>query len=376
MNLPDCSPIVNSETCAVPSGIVSIDVPPPPPHPASGGVFVSETGDLLVSDLLLDKNEQSEGTGWIDERDETLAARWMRKQANVRLAHRIAEFDAKRADRMYKCAYELYRRTCAACQGNEQWSQDYRCGDRDCPICARFKAAESVRMRGPALEAYGKNLHASFLTLTYRNSKRLVDRARIAKNVRALVHRALWKEFGEISGGIYTVEVTFPRGEYHVHVHMLIYTAHPIPTFTDKRGCERWHVPFNQAVSDAWLEITGDARIVWGEAFDGRYAELLKYVAKPKDLERISTDQLREYSEWAKGMRAVATFGGLRGMEMETEREEPTECECGCKVVETGIFRVNARQSNYVCIDSFVNDPMEKLDASRYAYGQWTTKGP
>jgi hypothetical protein len=292
------------------------------------------------------------------------------------MSYRIAEFDPKRAARMYKCHYEIYRNSCASCGGNESWHHDQRCGDKFCANCAKINSGELLNRYEPILNAFGKERYGYLLTLTYLNADHLRERNTIAKNMRALLARALWREFGGIAGGIYSVEVTFPNGQYHPHVHALIYTDKPIPTFKDRKGVVRWHVPFNQAVSDAWREITGDSYIVDGRAFNGCYAEVLKYVSKMHELENIPDHQLREFALWSKGMHSVATFGGVRGLVIDPEpREEKGPCPCGCTVEETVALRCDEKRG-YVPVWHDHNDLSVKFDPYRYPESERATKGP
>jgi hypothetical protein len=210
------------------------------------------------------------------------------------------------------------------------------------------------RFTGPLAE-YGKGKHAHFLTVTYVNSEHLPDRKRLAKDFRNLMRRDIWKQYGGIVGGVSKLEVTFNERtrQFHVHIHAVIYTMEPIPTFVDKSGKERWQVKsVNQAVSDVWRQITGGSSyIVDGRAFDGNCEELMKYITKIDELQRMPERQFQELCAWMKGMRTFTTFGGLYGMKFPDpgkKEKHDAACECGCTVHEELQLEYNARLGVYV----------------------------
>ena len=336
-----------------PSAILAREIEEPPP---SGPPCELSDGAVFPScPELLDTYEQVascqvEEVAHADA--ESLKMRGIRKKKTQSLAFRIGKFHTGRAERMHACSSHLTRRTCAAC-GKERFHAD-RCGDRLCPTCARIRSAKMVDKYAPALAEYGIGKHAYLLTLTYTNSEHLPDRKRLAADFRALKRNVFWRQFGGIAGGAYSIEVTFNEKtrQFHPHLHVLLYTMEPIPTFVDKKGNERWQIEgVNQAVSDLWREITGGSYIVDGRAFDGRCEELMKYVTTIEEVDRMPDRQLEELCAWMKGMRTFTTFGGLYGMKFPESDPEPKHdaaCECGCTVHEELRLEYNARLGVYV----------------------------
>jgi hypothetical protein len=101
---------------------------------------------------------------------------------------------------------------------------------------------------------------------------------------------------------------------------MLVFTRHPIASYSEGKREGQWLIELNQEVADAWLEITGDSFIVQGVAWDGSITEIVKYMTK--SAESLPADELKELTSWARGMRSVSAFGNLYGKQIPEDVEE------------------------------------------------------
>jgi len=266
-----------------------------------------------------------------------------RKANSWALAGKYAKFDHKRAGRVAKCgmtAVELVR----VGGGRERHLMSFLCQDRFCETCARKRSAKLARRYRSVIEQECEGMFGHMLTLTYKNSEKLRERGRIAKDIRNLMRRPVWKRHGGIVGGLYGVEVTRGEGGWHPHVHLLVFTRHPIASYTEGKREGQWLVALNQEVSDAWLEITRDSFIVQGVTWDGNVEEIVKYMTKSP--ESLPVDELHELTSWARGMRSVSAFGCLYAKRVPEEIEEEPISEGGTYMAI--VRRFSARTMSYV----------------------------
>jgi hypothetical protein len=116
---------------------------------------------------------------------------------------------------------------------------------------------------------------------------------------RKLIRRGFWLE--HFRGGTWSVEVTKGKdGLYHTHLHLLAFRS----KFFDIK-----------LLRSEWLAVTGDSvnlnlkPIL--EDVPGGLREVLKYIAKPLDIERFTAQNLRDFLG-IKNMRFFGTFGEFR----------------------------------------------------------------
>ncbi len=244
------------------------------------------------------------------------------KRNSWTLSRKYSSFDQKRAGRVAKCGMHTIELEWVA-SGRKRTLMSFLCQDRFCEICARKRSAKLARRYHEIIRENCEGLHGHLLTLTYKNSETLRERSRIAKDVRNLLRRSLWKRYGGIVGGLYSVEVTKGEGGWHPHVHMLVFTRLPVASYRDGK----WLVELNQEVSNEWLAITRDSFVVRGVSWNGNVQEVVKYMTKSP--ESLPVDELRELTSWARGMRSVSAFGLLYGKQVPEEIEEEEVNEGG-----------------------------------------------
>lgn len=189
------------------------------------------------------------------------------------------------------------------------------CRDRLCPTCQRHRGRKvAVKVEQTA----GKMDSPRFVTLTLRSSPESLKSAigRLFAAFRKLRRVKSWRK--RVTGGVYALEVTWnaETGLWHPHIHAIIDGS-----FYPQR-----------ALSDDWLEASGDSKIVDIRAVHSRRSVasyIARYVAKPMDVLDWTHKAICEYAEALAGTRMVHTWGKFHGTQPD-EREEP-EAPKGCR---------------------------------------------
>ena len=270
-----------------PSAILARDIEEPPPsgppcEPSDGAVV------LLLDTLQTTVSEHERNP---------LKRHEKRKISSHTLSDKVERFDPVRGQRMRECGHIMYRDVCKGC-GTEKYRKNGRCMDRLCPSCAHTR---SGRLAGKYADRVNKRMsgrHGYHLVLTVKNTRELPDYNAFMAMFDAMRKHEFWKPYGGMVAGLRAVEVTKKAGcLWHPHFHVLMFTREPLPLLPDGQ----WTIPFNQAVADAWCEVTGGkGKIVRGSRFDGRAVEMVKYIGKPSDVERMSASEVEELCNWTK----------------------------------------------------------------------------
>lgn len=246
------------------------------------------------------------------------------KRGNLRLAGRIARFDRETARKMAACSWQIKERVDID-TGEMQYYSDRHCHKRHCPICEARRSRKLVSKYSSRINGLmaSEGLNGYHLTLTFRNTEGLPDLKECRKLVRNFFRRKYWKERG-YKGSLISFEITQNEktGEWHPHFHCLILTERPFDCLPDGK----WTLPENQAVADLWSDCTkGDSFIVRGTAFTGDLRELVKYLTKTQELEKMTDKSFENMFKWSAGKRFVSSTGILYGMAAEIEREVAAE---------------------------------------------------
>lgn len=184
---------------------------------------------------------------------------------------------------------------------------EMRCRSRICPICLR-RRVKSITARTTA--AVKRMDSPRFLTLTVAHSDQplrdqLIRLRRCFANLR---RSEAWKK--HVRGGTYTVEVTFNRKahQWHPHLHCIV---------------DGTYFP-HQVLSAAWLQATGDSKIVDIRKVPSASAiakYIAGYVAKSSDLAKIPDDRVIEWVCETRGLRFLQQFGTLHGVDLAADDE-------------------------------------------------------
>jgi hypothetical protein len=243
-----------------------------------------------------------------------------KRHLNRAVAGKIAQVNKRVAGRIASCSTVVERYDFD--DDSDLFHSRHYCASRFCAVCAGRRSRRMVGKYAPIVRRFSKGLYGSHVVLTLANSDTLPERALISRSVRNLFRRRFWKQFGGVAGGFYSVETTISsKGQFHLHVHALVFTRLAIPSYRSGK----WEIEVNQELSDEWLKVTkGGGYIVRGQTFDGRIFEMLKYMVKQSEVLKMDDKQLNEFLEWCNGTRVVSAFGGLYGLLPEIELDDET----------------------------------------------------
>jgi hypothetical protein len=193
------------------------------------------------------------------------------------------------------------------------------------------------------------------LTLTFKNTPELQDFSYYRNCFTKLRRRRFWKKLcGGILGGAVAFETTIDEnGWYHPHFHVFLIVKDAVPVYPtgDREG--QWELEYQNVISEAWQEITGDSYIVDVRTFDGNFKELVKYATKVNDMpdEPIFDKALRELYRFSRSRRFVQTFGNMYGRLEEEEADAPNAeaCpDCGATEADAVLMRFDDKLGTYV----------------------------
>jgi plasmid rolling circle replication initiator protein Rep len=247
-----------------------------------------------------------------------------RKAITTKIAGKIARFDVPRAEKILHCSSKQLIREYDDGRVRHGSTTAY-CGSKFCLECARRRASRIASAYQPIITEQRRDKHAYHLTLTLDSctGEDLPNRKDISKMLRNLFRRKVWRQFGGVAGGLYSIESTrnTTTGLYHPHIHVLLITELSI-------GCQRngdFHVFINQQISDAWKSITGGAFIVHGNQLRSGVNEICKYISKFGSVESIPDEEFEAFYTWARSMRLTSSFGCLYGKLTEKQERELEE---------------------------------------------------
>lgn len=185
-----------------------------------------------------------------------------------------------------------------------------------CAVCAIRRGVRMMNTYIPKVEELTRlypHLHPVLITLTVRNGADLVERMEhLRRGIRVLMERRRDKlkkgrgrtEFSKVAGAIASIEVTYGKGGWHPHVHMVALLSDWID---------------QQAFSREWYEITGDSFVVGVQRVDPMkpiafaMAEVCKYALKFSDL---TPQQTWDCFTTLRGRRLVFSFGCFWGLQV------------------------------------------------------------
>lgn len=241
-----------------------------------------------------------------------------RKIATNALADRITKYNAKLAKRMYSCGatFTVDVTTCPHQHTSELHRIDKRCAHRLCPQCARIRGIRMGLALSEPLKQWqtANGLYAYHVGLTLKDTEHLPSMKSMNTWKKKLLKGEFFSKYGYF-GALAVMEIKAGKRSrlFHPHFHVIVFTTKPIPTY-QVEGANRDKNLFcltqNKELSAEWNEINGGAGyIVQGEAFDGNYAEMFKYLCK--DVNNLNNAQLKELVEWMHGKRFLSMTGKL-----------------------------------------------------------------
>jgi hypothetical protein len=213
----------------------------------------------------------------------------------------------------------------------------FPCDSIFCPSCA---ARRSLPLQNRIIERMNPTVNdywhlvitvQSWLTLTASGLKNLISQF---AELRA---SGVWKE--EVTGGVYSIEVTFNRDNqtWHPHLHVLIETPKRLPMNWIERLKMEWRGITNgshvmRLEKMYGVDKKGNKR---GNVNARSVRELAKYATKALTFSD-RPGRVMEFYNAFKNVRRVQSFGSFIGMVKEAEKDaekahesEPVGCKCG-----------------------------------------------
>lgn len=184
----------------------------------------------------------------------------------------------------------------------------HRCGDRLCPLCARYRARQVARSIRAVLKTGGIWRHLTLTLQTFPGGSLSSALIHLRESYRKLRRCDGWQS--HVRGGVYCIEVTRNKsdGRWHPHLHILY------------RGVF-WP---QREVSQAWDLATRGSPVVWiNQAGDRHALYLAKYVGKPPDMCTWPGEAIIEYAHATHGTRMVQSFGNCHNVTVEDRDEHP-----------------------------------------------------
>lgn len=186
--------------------------------------------------------------------------------------------------------------------------QSNSCRLRWCPVCAEARAniiAHSCR------EFFGKQSSVRFLTLTQKRSELSLREqiARIKKSFAKFRRCSGWLK--GVTGCTWFLQIKPSCGGkwWHVHLHILL-TGSYIP--------QDW-------LSEKWLEVTGDSRIVdirFVDELDSALRDVVRYAGRPANLLDVSPKYRSELVHATDKIRVCGTTGICKAVSLRPPKFE------------------------------------------------------
>lgn len=216
-----------------------------------------------------------------------------------------------------------------------------RCYLRACPDCAEWRGGRLYRKLSAGFAELMRrhpNDQLIFITLTLKhsNTSLKVQFRRVQSAFAKLRRRNIWKD--SIRAAFSSFEPTVSKGLWHPHIHILALRS-------------KW---IEQAeLSAVWEKITGDSFIVDirpVRKLEEGLREVLKYTLKPADVSSFTPSLLRQFHE-LKSAKLAGTYGELRGLDLDSDLDEPLRLfegnccpECGGILFDVRMSRLQYQQ--------------------------------
>jgi hypothetical protein len=248
-----------------------------------------------VKHTYLDKRVITSQSRRAKTRSAGAQSRLQTKKHLVTLACEISEVDL--AHKVSICHSRVAVLTCG--QHIAKVIPNHTCEFRLCPDCSRRRQRKHFNNYLPKATAFAQVHHVEpvhlVLTQTHRTETFEQSVKRLLSAFRKLVRRKFW--LAHFKGGLWDLEVTIDaNGLYHTHLHLLAFRT----KFFDVA-----------LLRSEWLAVTGDSmnfHIDRVSDIASGLREVMKYIAKPLDINRFKAQNLRDFLE-IKGMRFFGTFG-------------------------------------------------------------------
>lgn len=193
-----------------------------------------------------------------------------------------------------------------------------RCKVRCCTYCSRVRGKRAFAQ---LLSVVSKLDSPKFLTVTVQSVEAPLAEviAHLRESFARLRRSQQWKT--KVSGGAYTIEVTWNKKtrKWHPHIHAII-------------DARYW--PQSQ-LSAAWKIASKGSFIVDIRAGYSKYQTvkyIVAYASKMNDLQKLPNSKIAEYVEETRSLRFLQTFGNCHGVRLQDD-DETDEIDHAWKIV-------------------------------------------
>ncbi len=231
-------------------------------------------------------------------RSETFKARQKTKRHLADLATKIREPEL--CEKLLRCHSRVGFLTCG--RHIHQVIPNYVCEFKLCPDCARRKSRKRLNNYLPVMTAFVRQSRVTpvhlVLTQTHRKEIREQSIKRLKSAFNNLIRREFWKE--HFKGGTWSIEFTKDKDNlHHTHLHIIGFRS----KFFDV-GLLRAE----------WFSVTGDSFVLRLDPITDLskgLLEVFKYVSKPLDTDRFTTEDLRDFLK-LRNTHLFGSFGEFR----------------------------------------------------------------
>jgi hypothetical protein len=232
-------------------------------------------------------------------------------QTRERLSRLYSDLgNQKKSDKLHKCSSFFNVLTC----GNHiaRRVASFHCDNRLCPECANRRGHRLFSEYEPIINAYlAENPNFSVLHLVLTQAQKPAEtikqaRQRLIEAIKRLVDRRFWKDSfaGSLNSYEFTISNrTYSSGAIHYHAHLLAFCKLP-----DVKRNKRWLKEFREAWSSVSKGENKNLKIIPVINLQTGIREVLKYIVKPSDIKKFSTDHLSQIEELRKH-RMISTTG-------------------------------------------------------------------
>jgi plasmid rolling circle replication initiator protein Rep len=253
-----------------------------------------------------------------------------RYQSRTRLSRLYSELgNQKKSARVNKCSSFFNVLTCG--EHIQKRVASFRCNNRLCPDCASRRGNRLFFEYEPIINAYlSENPDLSVLHLVLTQAQKQGETVkqshkRLRASIKRLVDRKFWKDSfaGSLNSYEFTISTrTFADGAIHYHGHLLVFCK-----LKSSQRDKDWLSKFRAV----WLAVSKgenkNLRVVPVTNLQKGLAEILTYVIKPLDIQKLSAVNLFEVEELHKH-KMFATTGDFhkfvkayRKAEKEAQKE-------------------------------------------------------
>lgn len=225
-----------------------------------------------------------------------------------------SDFDWRMSQRakLVNCCRQA--QVCGSMETGDVGMAEQCCKSRVCVRCSRKRALRHTARAATCISAMDS---PRLITLTMQHSHLpLVAQLSFLRNYFKLLRAtATWR--ARVTGGFYTIEMTYnrEREEWHPHIHAVV---------------DGSYFP-EQLLRDTWCAITNGSKVVDVSKVNSARAAaryMAQYIAKSSDVDHLPESKIPDWARAVAAARMIAAFGTSRGVKFELPpRSRPQDWE-------------------------------------------------